>query len=213
MFVTNIEAVLQLVNRVALFIPLRGSICSWGTHRIQGIKLDMSHRDNLLFQPFVFENMINLRYIFVYSPWNLLWKEHEDYKKLLTNQVDIISLPAELRYLRWDYYPFKSLSSNFNPKNLVVLRLAHGNMEQLWNEGHQDLVHLRKIKLFSCKNLKKIPNLLGAVNLETLDCEKCESLVELPCLDHLTSLKTLHLKGCRSFKKFPEIPNNFYELD
>ncbi|XP_016722973.2 inactive disease resistance protein RPS4-like [Gossypium hirsutum] len=76
-----------------------------------------------------------------------------------------------------------------------------------------DLVHLREINLFSCKNLKKIPNLLGALNLETLDCEKCESLVELPSLARLTSLKTLRLRGCRSLKKFPEIPNNFDELD
>ncbi|MBA0785655.1 hypothetical protein Gotri_025044, partial [Gossypium trilobum] len=76
-----------------------------------------------------------------------------------------------------------------------------------------DLVHLRKINLLSCKNLKKIPNLSGAVNLERLDCENCESLVKLPSLAHLTSLKTLHLKGCRSLKKFPAIPNNFDRLD
>ncbi|KAK8334439.1 hypothetical protein V6Z12_A10G270800, partial [Gossypium hirsutum] len=138
---------------------------------------------------------------------------HCYYKKLLTYQVDIVSLHDELRYHRWDYYPFKSLPSSFNPKNLVVLKLAYGNMEQLWNESHQDLVHLRKMNLFSCKNLKKIPNLLGVVNLERLDCENCESLVELPSLHHLTSLQALHLKGCRSLKKFPEIPNNFSWLD
>ncbi|XP_016670135.1 disease resistance protein RPV1 [Gossypium hirsutum] len=184
-----------------------------GTDRIQGIKLDMSHMDNLLFQPFVFENMINLRYIFFYFPSSLLHMERSYYKKLLTYQVDIVSLHDELRYHRWDYYPFKSLPSSFNPKNLVVLKLAYGNMEQLWNESHQDLVHLRKMNLFSCKNLKKIPNLLGVVNLERLDCENCESLVELPSLHHLTSLQALHLKGCRSLKKFPEIPNNFSWLD
>ncbi|MFQ6647140.1 hypothetical protein Gotur_020620, partial [Gossypium turneri] len=138
---------------------------------------------------------------------------YEGYKKLHTYQNDIISLPDELRYLVWDHYPFKSLSSSFNPKNLVGLELENGNMEQLWNEVHQDLVHLRKINLFCCKKLKKIPNLLGALNLERLDCRKCESLVELPCLDHLTSLKTLRLKGCRNLKKFPEIPHNFDELD
>ncbi|KAG4127755.1 hypothetical protein ERO13_D10G244516v2 [Gossypium hirsutum] len=184
-----------------------------GTDRIQGIKLDMSPMGNLLFQPSVFESMINLRCIFFYYPWSWLIKEGEAYKKLHTCQDDIISLPDELRYLRWDYYPFKSLSSSFNPKNLLALKLPYGNMEQLWNEVHQDLVHLREIDLFSCKNLKKIPNLLGAVNLKRLDCEKCESLVELPSLARLTSLKSLRLKGCRSLKKFPEIPNNFYELD
>ncbi|KAG4123252.1 hypothetical protein ERO13_D11G315728v2 [Gossypium hirsutum] len=184
-----------------------------GTDRIQGIKVDMSCMGNLLFQPSVFESMINLRCIFFYFPSSWLRKEHEDYKKLHTDQDDIISLPDELRYLRWDYYPFKSLSSSFNPKNLVALELPYGNMEQLWNEVHQDLVHLRKINLFSCKNLKKIPNLLGALNLERLDCENCGSLVKLPSLARLTSLKTLRLEGCRSLKKFPEIPNYFYELD
>ncbi|TYH51668.1 hypothetical protein ES332_D10G293100v1 [Gossypium tomentosum] len=158
-----------------------------GTDRIQGIKVNMLRIDNLLFQPSVFESMINLRCIIFYFPSDL--------------------------YLRWDYYPFKSLSSGFNPKNLVALEILCGNMEQLWNEVYQDLVHLRRINLFSCKNLKKIPNLSGAVNLKRLDCENCESLVELPSLAHLISLRTLYLMGCRSLKKFPEIPNNFDELD
>ncbi|TYI62962.1 hypothetical protein E1A91_D10G286100v1 [Gossypium mustelinum] len=168
---------------------------------------------NLLFQPSGFESMINLKCIFFYFPRSWLRKEHEDYKKLHAYQDSIISLPDELRYLVWHYYPFKSLSSSFNPKNLIALELPYGNMEQLWNQVHQDLVHLREINLFSCKNLKKIPNLLGALNLEKLDCENCESLVKLPSLTRLTSLESLRLKGCRSLKKFPEIPNNFYELD
>ncbi|PPD85325.1 hypothetical protein GOBAR_DD17739 [Gossypium barbadense] len=96
-----------------------------------------------------------------------------------------------------------------------------GKCSRLWNLKHvqevlkynKDLVHLRKINLFSCKNLKKIPNFLGALNLERPNCENCESLVKLPSLARLTSLKTLRLEGCRSLKKFPEIPNYFYELD
>ncbi|KAG4127763.1 hypothetical protein ERO13_D10G244200v2 [Gossypium hirsutum] len=191
-----------------------------GTDRIQGIKLDMSHMGNLLFQPF-----------------------HEYYKKLLTYQVDIISLPDELRYLRWDYYPFKSLSSNFNPKNLVVLRLAHGNMEQLWNEGHQNLVHLRKINLFSCKNLKKIPNLLGAhldrlqrltltksmvkdvssnisklKSLEVLDLSGCP-IVKFATVDvrspslRFKSLKYLHMDRCKSLNLLSELPPYLFDLN
>ncbi|TYI62970.1 hypothetical protein E1A91_D10G286900v1 [Gossypium mustelinum] len=173
------------------------------TDRIQGIKVDLSRMGNLLFQPSVFESMINLRYIFFYFPRSWLRKEHEEYKKLHTYQDDIISLLDELRYLVWHYYPFKSLSSSYNPKNLIALELPYGKMEQLWNEVHQDLVHLRQINLFSCKNLKKIPNLLGALNLEKLACGNCESLVKLPSLAH----------GCRSLKKFPEIPNNFDTLN
>ncbi|KAB1671070.1 hypothetical protein [Gossypium barbadense] len=195
-----------------------------GTDRIQGIKVDMSRMGNLLLRPSVFEGMVNLKFIFFHFPLSFLssfwqkkrslWlKKREVHKKLHTYQDDIIFLPDELRHLRWDYYPFNSLSSSFNPKNLVALELPYGKMEKLWNEVHQDLVHLREINLFSCKNLKKIPNLLGALNLETLDCENCESLVKLPSLAHLTSLKYLHLKGCRRLKKFPEIPNNFDTLN
>ncbi|XP_040959618.1 disease resistance protein RPP2B-like isoform X2 [Gossypium hirsutum] len=184
-----------------------------GTDRIHGTKVDMSRMGNLSFQPSVFESMINLKCIFFYFPPCLLREEHEDYKKLYAYQDDIISLPNELRYLRWDYCPFKSLSSSFNPKNLVALELPYGNMKQLWNEVHKDLVHLWKINLFCCKNLKKIPNLLGAVNLERLQCANCESLVKLPSLARLTSLTSLCLMGCCRLKKFPEIPNNFDALD
>ncbi|XP_040957994.1 disease resistance protein RUN1 [Gossypium hirsutum] len=58
-------------------------------------------------------------------------------EKFLADQVDSVSLPEELKYLRWDYYPFKSLSG-FNPKNLVVLKLIRGDIEYLWNDDdHQ----------------------------------------------------------------------------
>ncbi|KAB2010807.1 hypothetical protein ES319_D10G268800v1 [Gossypium barbadense] len=182
-----------------------------GNEAIKGIKLDMSQIDNLKLSPTVFENMLNLRFIHFYLPrkfgecWN---------KKLLADQVDIVSLPDELRYLCWEYYPFKSLSSSFNPKNLVVLKLPHGDMEQLWNGNNpQDLVSLKEIDLFDCKNLRKIPSLLGAINLKSLCCMGCESLVELPCLTHLASLESFDLDGCHNLKKIPEIPSHFHYLD
>ncbi|KAK8334443.1 hypothetical protein V6Z12_A10G271200 [Gossypium hirsutum] len=144
-------------------------------------------------------------------------------EKLLKDQVDSVSLPDELRYLCWDYYPFKYLSG-FNPKNLVVLKLAHGHIERLWNDDdHQvysfvlssskSLVNLREIDVAGCKKLRKIPSLLGAINLEILECRWCESLVELPCLNHLASLKKLGLTGCNNLKTFPEVPKHFSILE
>ncbi|KAK9019246.1 hypothetical protein V6N11_053772 [Hibiscus sabdariffa] len=150
--------------------------------------------------------MHNLRFIYFYDlkHWN---------KKLLADQVDIVYLPDELRYLYWENYPFRSLSSNFNPSNLAVLKLPYGEMEQLWNEDYGlDLVNLRKIDLYHCKNLRKIPNLSGAIHLEILCCYGCQRLVELPCLDHMSSLKRLELQGCHSLKKFPQVPNHFPSL-
>ncbi|KAG4127752.1 hypothetical protein ERO13_D10G244600v2 [Gossypium hirsutum] len=183
-----------------------------GTVSIEGIKLDMSQIDKLQLCPSVFENMFNLRYIYFYKPEI----EKEDWNpKLLANQVDSVSLPNKLRYLCWDYFPFKSLSS-FNSKNLIVLKLRDGKMEKLWNEDdHMDLVNLRKIDISYCENLRKIPSLLGAINLEFLGCYKCESLVELPCLNHLASLHqyNLRLNGCYSLKKFPQVPSHFCRLN
>ncbi|KAA3481962.1 Chaoptin [Gossypium australe] len=70
-----------------------------------------------------------------------------------------------------------------------------------------------EINVVDCKNLRKIPSLLGAINLEILDCSGCESLVELPCLHHLESLKRFKLEGCHNLKKLPEIPNHFRILE
>ncbi|GMI87232.1 hypothetical protein HRI_002392500 [Hibiscus trionum] len=101
-----------------------------GTDQIEGMKLDMSQIDNLRFFPTVFEKMYNLRYINFYFPPFSTGK----YKKLHADQVGILSVPDELRFLHWEYFPFKYLSSSFNPKNLLVLKLPYGDMEQLWNE-------------------------------------------------------------------------------
>ncbi|GMI80841.1 hypothetical protein like AT5G17680 [Hibiscus trionum] len=112
-----------------------------GNESTEGMKLDMFQIDELPIRPTVFENMLNLRYInFYFSSFS---GKNRD-PKLHADQVDGVSLPDELRLLCWEHYPFKFLSS-FNPKNLVVLKLPHGDMEQLWNDDyHKDLVNLRK---------------------------------------------------------------------
>ncbi|KAK8553048.1 hypothetical protein V6N13_055825 [Hibiscus sabdariffa] len=173
------------------------------TELVEGLQLDMSQIDKLQLSPSVFEKMYNLKYIHFYIPPHLL---NGGEQKLLAKGVDIVSLSNELRYLSWVYYPFKSLSSSFNGRNLVVLKLNYGSMKRLWNEDdHQDLVNLMEIDVSFCKNLRKIPNLLGAINLKTLDCSGCNSLVELPCLDHLASLENLQLSGCRKLRKIPTL--------
>ncbi|KAG8480091.1 hypothetical protein CXB51_025364 [Gossypium anomalum] len=181
-----------------------------GTELIEGLKLDMSQIDKLQLRPSVFENMLNLRYIHFYFP-PFIRKQQS--KKLYADQFSDATLPDELRLLWWEYYPFRSLL-NFDPKNLIVLKLPHGDMKQLWNEDDdQDLINLRKIILTNCKNLKKIPNLLRAVNLEILCFNGCNSLIELPGISDLASLKTLQLHGCYNLKKFPELPNDVSFLD
>ncbi|PPD77871.1 hypothetical protein GOBAR_DD25208 [Gossypium barbadense] len=168
------------------------------TEFFKGIKLDVTQTGNQQFCATGFEKMHKLRYINIRYFAHTLWEPPPQY----ANKVDSISLP------------FKTLSS-FNSKNLVVLILRRGNMEQLWNEDDRmDLVNLRQIDVSWCANLMKIHNLSGAINLELLDCSLCKSLVELPCLNHLASLHhdKLHLEGCYRLKKFPQVPRHFCSL-
>ncbi|KAK8671938.1 hypothetical protein V6N13_038519 [Hibiscus sabdariffa] len=171
---------------------------------IEGINLHLTRiEDMMLLCSPGFENMLNLRYIHVDFLWYLFNFFHNE--KLLADKVDSVSLPNELRYFCWMFYPFKSLSPSFNPNNLVVLKLRFGDMEQLWNEDHQDLVNLRTIELSCCKKLKKIPDLSRAKNLQSLICTGCESLVELPWLNCLASLERLDISGCMNLRKMSDI--------
>ncbi|KAK8334430.1 hypothetical protein V6Z12_A10G270100 [Gossypium hirsutum] len=176
-----------------------------GTVSIEGIKLNMSQIEELQLCPYVFENMLNLRYIYFYKPeirkedWN---------PKLLANQVDSVSLPNKLRYLCWDYFPFKSLSS-FNPKNLIVLKIQYGNMEELWNEDdNMDLINLKEINISNCNKLRKIPNLSGAINLELLHCSNCERLFQLWDEDNhrdFVNLREINISNCTNLRKIPNL--------
>ncbi|KAE8669357.1 hypothetical protein F3Y22_tig00112249pilonHSYRG00351 [Hibiscus syriacus] len=166
---------------------------------IEGIKLFVSRRED---QPLLysgFEKMHNLRYIILYTRPSFLFQQ------LPVDRVDSVSFSDELRYLRWVFCPLKCLSSNFNPKNLVVLKLRQSIIEQLWKEDNQDLVNLRSIDLSGCVSLGKIPNLSGAINLQSLCCSGCESLVELPSLNQLVSLESLDFSYCKSLVEIPNL--------
>ncbi|EOA26231.1 hypothetical protein CARUB_v100195352mg, partial [Capsella rubella] len=77
----------------------------------------------------------------------------------------------------------------------------------------QPLRNLRWMYLSYSTDLKELPDISTATNLETLYLEKCSSLVELPsCIGELTSLRVLDLNGCSSLVKIPTSIENTTNL-
>ncbi|OMP03093.1 hypothetical protein COLO4_10634 [Corchorus olitorius] len=145
-----------------------------GTESIKGISLDISDVESALqIGPTIFKKMDNLTFIQfnVGELAQFYLDDHEELRnRLLLANGDLAYLPDELRYFHWAYCPLKALPSNFSPNNLAELNLHGLNIEQLWNENLDVAVNSRRMYLSDCMKLRKIPNLLGAVKLETLDC-------------------------------------------
>ncbi|OAP12203.1 hypothetical protein AXX17_AT1G57330 [Arabidopsis thaliana] len=133
----------------------------------------------------------------------------EDDKKSRDDGNDIMHIPdgmefpRRLRLLHWKAYPSKSLPPTFNPESLVELKLQGSQLEYLW-QGTQPLKNLKKMDLSMSKNLKEIPDLSNATNLENLDLMGCESLVEIPSsCSHLHKLQKLSMSKCKNLQVIP----------
>ncbi|KAF3449340.1 hypothetical protein FNV43_RR10068 [Rhamnella rubrinervis] len=110
-------------------------------------------------------------------------------------------LSSELRYFQWDFYPLKSLPSDFTPEKLVELTLRRSNLKQLGNYVVQFLPKLRRIDLNYSKLLNKIPDLSRSPNIEWIKLEGCTSLLEiLSSIQNLQHLTILNLKGCTNVR-------------
>ncbi|WVZ19581.1 hypothetical protein V8G54_006903 [Vigna mungo] len=107
-------------------------------------------------------------------------------------------LATELRFLSWYQYPLKSLPENFSAEKLVILKLRNGKMEKLW-DGVKNMVNLKQVDLSRSQNLKKLPDLSKATNLEVLLLMSCSSLTSVhPSIFSLPKLVKLDLLCCTS---------------
>ncbi|KAG2325158.1 hypothetical protein Bca52824_007886 [Brassica carinata] len=192
-----------------------------GTGSVIGITFDMSNIGELSISKRAFEGMRNLKFL-KFCNGNISMLEDMEY------------LP-HLRLLHWDSYPRRSLPATFQPERLVELHMSSSNLEKLW-DGIQPLANLRDINLGHSSNLKEIPNLWKATNLETLTLTYCTSLVEVPSsisnlhklvqLDaswcsklqflptniNLASLTKVDMKHCSRLRSFPDISSNIETL-
>lgn len=68
----------------------------------------------------------------------------------------------------------------------------------------QPLEGLKTMDLQRSRNLKELPDLSRAINLETLRLNDCLSLVELPdSIGYLTNLRKLYMPFCENLETLP----------
>nr|XP_048319797.1 probable WRKY transcription factor 19 isoform X4 [Ziziphus jujuba var. spinosa] len=180
-----------------------------GTDAIQGILLNLSDRGikkNVQVSPTAFLHMCHLRYLEIYEGETQYDGEFgpgylQDPYNIYASE-GLFDISEELRYLRWDSCPLKYLP-NFSPKNLVGLIMHGSKIEKLWNEVQLlDLEKLKKIDLSYSKQLTRIPNLSGAINLEIISLRGCINLVQIHLnLQSLRKLQILDLSHCYNLKE------------
>ncbi|XP_060673931.1 disease resistance-like protein DSC1 [Ziziphus jujuba] len=178
---------------------------STGTKAVEIISFNMFEiKKNVKVCHEAFSNMRNLRILKVYCRDDAY--VGNKFKLSIPQDLDSY-LSNKLRSFQWDFYPLKSLPSNFIPENLVELVLHCSHVEKLWNSRKvQYLPVLRRIDLSCSKFLSQLPDLSQAPNLESIDLEGCTSLVQvLLSLQNLDKLTYLNLNGCSKLRDFQDI--------
>nr|ALP31993.1 RPP1-EstK [Arabidopsis thaliana] len=172
-----------------------------------GIHLDLSENEEILN---ISEKALERMHDFQFVRIGALYQR----KRLSLALQDLIYHSPKLRSLKWYGYQNICLPSTFNPEFLVELDMRSSKLRKLW-EGTKQLRNLKWMNLSYSRDLKELPNLSTATNLEELKLRNCSSLVELPSsIEKLTSLQILDLANCSSLVKLPAIENatNLREL-
>nr|AXU93595.1 RPP4/RPP5-like protein [Arabidopsis thaliana] len=178
-FLTNFEDIQEVLTEKT------------GTVTLLGIRLPptefLTTRPLLVIDEESFKGMRNLQYL------NIGYSSDRNLPRSL------VYLPFKLRLLEWEFCPLKSLPSTFKAEYLVKLVMKYSKLEKLW-EGTLNrtvpLGSLKKMNLLCSNNLKEIPDLSLAINLEKLVLAGCESLVTLPSsIQNAIKLRKLYCSG------------------
>ncbi|KAL0760859.1 hypothetical protein Bca101_077009 [Brassica carinata] len=163
-------------------------------------------------------NPMNLRYLKIYDSLC-----PENCKVYLP---DGLEFPFEnIRYLHWENIELKELPSDFNPKNLIDLRLPYNRkIERVWG-AVKELPLLKWVDLSHSTKLTDLSALSKAYDLRRLNLKGCTSLDKLPeemgnmkqlslpdCLNKLKALEELTLSGCSRLRNFPKIKETMENL-
>ncbi|XVF23757.1 hypothetical protein REPUB_Repub13aG0066500 [Reevesia pubescens] len=183
-----------------------------GSKSIKGIILDITQIYSALqLCPTSFEKMIHLRILKIYSS---CYDEMHCNKLLLPNHdPQSLPLPDALGFLRWDYYLWKFLSSNFKLKN-QVLDFLSDYLRCLWWDYYPSKSLPSK---FNPKNLVELRLKHGGmeqlwngdhqdlVNLRQLDLSHCKKLRKIPNLLGTIKLAVRYCYWCESLVELPSL--------
>ncbi|XP_028800308.1 TMV resistance protein N-like [Neltuma alba] len=144
-------------------------------------------------------------------------------------------LPRSLKFLEWKGYPLRSLPYGAQLDELVLLRMHHSKIMQLWGctqiskklkfidlSYSEDFIrtpdlrmlpNLEHLILEGCVKLTGVhPSLGQHKKLVLLDLKDCKNLKALPSRMGMDSLEKLILSGCLKVKKLPEFGENMTSL-
>ncbi|XP_050218092.1 disease resistance-like protein DSC1 isoform X2 [Mercurialis annua] len=163
-----------------------------------------SGMDNLRILKFFMSSSGNLKTedagIFLELSWSNYFQHF-----LSKNRNSFHCLPNKLSLLHWEKYPCSALPYNFGVENLVELDLSKSQLEQLW-DGDKCPRKLRRLCLTNCVNLKNLPNLSSALDMEMIDLRVCKSLLEIPSyIQYYVNLNSLDLSQCNELRSIPSL--------
>ncbi|EOA12271.1 hypothetical protein CARUB_v10007991mg [Capsella rubella] len=118
----------------------------------------------------------------------------------------------KIRLLDWSGFESKCLRSSFNSESLVELCMRDSKLKKLW-KGTKQLKNLKWMDLSFSEDLKELPDLSTAINLEELNLTWCESLRKLPSsIGNATNLREVNLSECSKLVKIPSSIGNATNL-
>ncbi|KAL0842934.1 hypothetical protein Bca101_016179 [Brassica carinata] len=171
-----------------------------GSKSVIGIKLEYDRvGEELDISEKAFEGMSNLQFLKVCGSRDTLH---------LTRGLNYLS--HKLRLLHWSHFPMTRFPCIVNFEFLVELTMRHSKLEKLW-EGIKPLRSLKWMDLRFSENLKELPELSTATNLEKLNLRNCSSLIKLPSLPGNT-LEVLNIYGCSSLVELPSFVGDAIKL-
>ncbi|XP_028770003.1 TMV resistance protein N-like [Neltuma alba] len=109
-------------------------------------------------------------------------------------------LPNSLRVLDWKGYPCPTLPPDFNPRELIILKMPESFLKR------DKFQSLSLMNFRGCKYLRQVSDLSAVPDLRELCLEGCKKLTEIHVsIGFLGKLKRLSVKHCKKLKAFPSI--------